>query len=144
MKNRKRHDSIISDTNSILDGESSAAKSLNLKRQVSKYSNMAHGPRAQVVKNQKNLVNVIENINGAFGIKGKVKVEGFDTESKEVMGEKSSLDTGAKDGDFLFNKDLAKCDRRMQFMDKKFSYLQESLTQYIEEGELQEGLPIQD
>lgn len=44
----------------------------------------------------------------------------------------------------MFNKDLAKCDRRMQFMDKKFCYLQESLTQYIEEGELQEGLPIQD
>ena len=89
---------------------------------------------------------MIENINDTFGIKGKVKLDGFDTESKENMGQtKDELDTGGKEGgDFLFNKDLAKCDRRQHFMERQHHYLQESLTQYQEEAELNEGLPIQE
>ena len=94
------------------EGESSTAKSLTLRKTLSKFSNMGHGPRYNVVQNQKNLVNVIENINDTFGIKGKVKLEGFDTDSQDNMAQKDSLDTGGKDGDFLFNKDLFKCVRR--------------------------------
>lgn len=80
---------------------------------------------------------MIENINEAFGIKGKVRVEGFDTDSNAQIG-KDGLDQGGKDGNLLFNQDISKCQRRQHFMEKNHEYLAEAIIQYKEEGELEE------
>lgn len=54
------------------------------------------------------------------------------------MGAKDQLDQGGKEGSILFNEDIHKCQRRQQFMDKNHEYLTEAITQYKEEGELEE------
>lgn len=56
-------------------------------------------------------MNVIENINETFGIKGKVRLDGFEVDSNAADNAKDSLDQG--DGeDILFNKSIAKCSNR--------------------------------
>lgn len=116
---RKRQDSIAKGIEDVYDGKSSDAQTSINKLSISKFSaHAAHGPRAQVVANQKNLVSVIENINDTFGIKGKVRVEGFDTDSNAQMGGKDQLDQGGKEGNILYNEDISKCERRQHFMER--------------------------
>ena len=77
-----------------------------------KMTQLSHvGPRAQVHQNQKNLVSVIENINEVFGIKGKVRLDGFDVDSEAANDGKDALDQGGGGG-MLDNEDINKCSRR--------------------------------
>ena len=80
---------------------------------------------------------MIENINETFGIKGKVRLDGFDEDSNAANDGKDALDQGGG-GNMLDNKDIAKCIKRQHFMERNFSLLHEAIIQYREEGDLEE------